>query len=225
MLEKLIQGGPLMLPLLVCSVLAVAVIIDRLLAFKANSEIDTRALRAKVLTLLVRNKPAEAATLCTHTTGPVAAVLLAGLDSYARHKAFTTRAESVTLIMKEAMTDYAQHAMSGVEKRLNVLSTVGNAAPLFGMTGTVTGMISSFNAIAGAGGISAGLVAGGISEALITTAAGLLIALLAVIPYHWFTARADDIHLEIQETISELLDFVATQLERPTTGPSPLPSE
>ncbi len=221
MLEKLIQGGPLMLPLLVCSILAVAVVIDRLIAFRANSRIDTRALRAKVLSLLAGNKLDEAATLCTHTPGPVSAVLLAGLDSYARHKTFTTRAESITMIMKEAMTDYAQHAMSGVEKRLNVLSTVGNAAPLLGMTGTVTGMIGSFNAIASAGGISAGLVAGGISEALITTAAGLLIALLAVIPYHWFTGQADEIHLEIQETISELLDFVATQVERPEgTAPS-----
>lgn len=215
MLKTIIQGGPLMLPLMVCSVLAVAVIIDRWLAFRANRAIDTRALRAKVLTLLTQNRIADAEALCNGTPGPVSAVLLAGLDSYARHKQFTTRAESVTMIMKEAMADYALHAMSGVEKRLNVLSTVGNAAPLFGMTGTVTGMISSFNSIADAGGISANLVAGGISEALITTAAGLLIALMAVIPYHWFTAQADDINLEIQETISELLDFVATQLERP----------
>ncbi len=215
MLEKIIQGGPMMLPLMVCSVLALAVIVDRWLAFRANRAIDSRALRAKVLTLLSRNCITEAAALCNGTPGPVSAVLLSGLDSYARHKEFTTRAESVTMIMKEAMTDYAQHAMSGVEKRLNVLSTVGNAAPLFGMTGTVTGMISSFNSIAEAGGISANLVAGGISEALITTAAGLLIALLAVIPYHWFTSQADDINLEIQETISELLDFTATQLERP----------
>ncbi len=219
MLEKIIQGGPLMVPLLVCSVLAVAVIIDRWLAFRANRTIDTRALRAKVLTLLTQNRVADAATLCNGTPGPVSAVLLAGLDSYARHKPFTPRADAITLIMKEAMTDYAQHAMSGVEKRLNVLSTVGNAAPLFGMTGTVTGMISSFNSIAEAGGISPNLVAGGISEALITTAAGLLIALLAVIPYHWFTSQADDINLEIQETISELLDFVATQLEHPVDAP------
>ena len=215
MLEKLIQGGPLMLPLLVCSILAVAVVIDRWLAFNANSKIDSRGLRARVFKLLAENRIDEAAVLCTHTPGPVSAVLLAGLDSYARHKEFTARAESVTLIMKEAMTDYAQHAMSGVEKRLNVLSTVGNAAPLLGMTGTVTGMINSFNTIAAAGAISPGLVAGGISEALITTAAGLLVALMAVLPYHWFTARADDIHLEIQESTSELLDFVATQVERP----------
>ena len=213
MLEKLIQGGPRMVPLLICSVLAVAVAIDRILAFRANDRIDTRALRAKVLSMLAQGRADEAVALCSNTGGPIAAVLLAGIDSYVRHRPLARRTESITLVMKEAMTDYAQHAMSGVEKRMNVLSTIGNAAPLLGMTGTVTGMIGSFNAIAGAGGISAGLVAGGISEALITTAAGLLIALMAVIPYHWFTARADDIHLEIQETISELLDFVATEIE------------
>ena len=71
MLEKLIQGGPLMLPLLVCSILAVAVIIDRYLAFRTNRMIDSRALRAKVLTLLAKSKIDEASLLCAHTPGPV----------------------------------------------------------------------------------------------------------------------------------------------------------
>jgi biopolymer transport protein ExbB/TolQ len=214
MLEKIIQGGPMMVFLILCSLSALAVIIDRGMAFLAHARIDNRSLRAKVLECLSNDRIADAARLCLQTPGPISAVLLTGLQSYARHKAFTTRSESITVIMKEAMQDYSQHAMNAVEKRLNVLSTVGNAAPLFGMAGTVTGMISSFKAIASAGGLDAGLVAAGISEALITTAAGLLIALFAVIPYNVFTTMADKINLEIDETISELLDFVATQVER-----------
>jgi biopolymer transport protein ExbB/TolQ len=84
------------------------------------------------------------------------------------------------------------------------------------MTGTVTGMIKSFNAIAGAGALEGGIVAGGISEALITTAAGLLIAMAAVIPYHYFTSRADQIEMEIHEAGAELLDFVTLRHAEPS---------
>lgn len=213
MLEKIIQGGFMMFFLMGCSVAALAVIIDRAAAFMRHRSVDTRSLRSKVLSCLRRDAVDEAAMLCAETPGPVAAVLLSGLQCYARHKAFSNRSESITTIMKEAMEDYSQHAMSAVEKRFNILSTVANAAPLFGMAGTVTGMISAFDVMAGAGGIDASLVAGGISEALITTASGLLIALFAVIPYSIFTNMADAINLEINESISELLDFVATQME------------
>lgn len=204
----------MMVFLVPCSLAGLAVVIDRGYAFYRHARIDSRSLRAKVLGLLGQDRLLDAARLCTETPGPVSAVLLTGLQSYAKHKAFTTRTESITAIMKEAMQDYSQHAMSHVEKRLNVLTTVANAAPLFGMAGTVTGMIASFEAMAMAGGVDAGKVSSGISEALITTAAGLLIALFAVIPYNWFTAMSDRINLEIDETISELLDFVATQVER-----------
>lgn len=213
MLEKIIQGGFMMIFLVGCSVAALSVIIDRAVAFAQHRRVDNRSLRAKVLACLKRDAVDEAALICADTPGPVAAVLLTGLQSYARHKAFSTRSESITTIMKEAMEDYSQHAMSSVEKRFNILATVANAAPLFGMAGTVTGMISAFDVMASAGGIDASLVAAGISEALITTAAGLLIALFAVIPFNFFTNMADGINLEINESISELLDFVATQME------------
>ncbi len=213
MLEYIIQGGYMMFFLVGCSIAGLAVIIDRAAAFIEHRRTDSRSLRSKVLACLKRDAVEEAALLCADTPGPVAAVLLSGLQSYAKHKAFSTRTESITTIMKEAMEDYSQHAMNAVEKRFNVLSTVANAAPLFGMAGTVLGMITAFDVMAGAGGIDAGLVAGGISEALITTAAGLLIALFAVIPFNMFTNMADAINLEINESISEMLDFVATQME------------
>jgi len=211
MLELLVQGRWFMIPLLVCSVLATAVLIDRLLAFWANRRIDTRSLRANVLTLLEGDRLADAAALCANTPGPVSAVLLRGLQSYAKHKELGATSESITNIMEKSMEDFSLHAMSAVEKRLGVLSTIGNAAPLLGMTGTVTGMIASFAELQH-GTDSAG-VALGISEALITTATGLIIALYAVIPYHIFSAWSDKIDLEIEEATSEMLDFVATRVE------------
>jgi biopolymer transport protein ExbB len=210
MLQLLYDGGYLMIPLAICSILTLAVLIDRAYAFYQNSKLDTRALRARVLELVADDQVDEAALLCGNTPGPVSAVLLAGLQSYRRHRGIAERTESLMAIMEKAMDDYAQHAMNAVEKRFNVLATIGSAAPLLGMTGTVTGMIASFNELAVAG-VEASGVAGGISEALITTASGLLIALFAVIPYNVFLSMSEDIELEIEETSSELIDHIATQ--------------
>jgi len=212
MLDTIISGGWMMIFLMACSLIALAVVLDRAYAFKKYSQINNRALRAQVLEYLLEGRIEEAATLCANTPGPVSAVLLTGLQSYARHKAHNKRPESLIAIMEKAMEDYSSHALSAVEKRLGVLQTVGNAAPLLGMTGTVIGMIQSFEGLAAEGGDSAA-VAKGIAVALITTAAGLLIALLAVIPYNVFTAYSDAIELEVEEASSELLDFIATRVE------------
>jgi biopolymer transport protein ExbB len=135
-------------------------------------------------------------------------VLTAGLQAYLKHREVTRRVDSLRAVVQDAMDDYAHQAMKAVETRLNVLSFIGSSAPLFGMTGTVTGMIKSFNAIAGAGALEGSIVAAGIAEALITTAAGLMIAMGAVIPYHYFTSRAEAIEVEVVEAASELLDFI-----------------
>ncbi len=212
MLEPLIKGSVMMIPLMVCSVLTLAVLVDRAWAFYAHRKIDSRALRARILELLAEDRADEAALLCANTPGPVSAVLLAGLQSYQKHRLRSDSVASLAAIMEKAMDDYSLHALSAVGKRLNVLSTVGNAAPLLGMAGTVLGMIAAFEGMK-AGGVDNKAVAGGISEALITTAAGLLIALFAVIPYNIFSSMSDKIELEIEEAGSELLDFVATSVE------------
>lgn len=208
MLETIIQGSWMMVPLMICSVLALAAIIDRWWAFRTNAGVDARALRSKVLDLLGEGEIDEAAKLCASTPGPVSAVILAGLQAYSRLKAIGGKPEIIRTVTEKAMEDYSLHAMSAVEKRLNILSTVGNAAPLLGMTGTVTGMIRSFAIMSSMQGLQAGAVAGGIAEALVTTAAGLLIAIAAVIPYHIFMSMANKVELEIEETSTELLDFV-----------------
>ena len=211
MLETLVKGSWLMIPLMLCSILAIAVLLDRAMAFWANSKIDTRSLRANVLSLMDEGRPADAAVLCDNTPGPVSAVLLAGVQSYVKHKALGARFDELGRVMEKAMDDYALHAMSAVEKRLSVLTAVGTAAPLLGMTGTVTGMIASFASLQGG---DSATVANGIAEALITTATGLIIAVMALIPHSLFTSLADKIDLEIEESTSELLDFVATRVER-----------
>lgn len=213
MIEFLIKGGFMMIPLAICSIAALAVVLDRVQAFYANSKIDTRALRAELLTLLDEDRINDALTLCASTPGPVSAVLLVGIRAYERIKSVGGKPESIRTMVSKAMEDYSSHALSAVEKRLNVLSTVGNAAPLFGMTGTVTGMITSFSALQKMG-LDAGAVSAGISEALITTAAGLLIALGAVIPYNMLMSASDKIALEIEAASSEMVDFLTMRAEK-----------
>ena len=177
MLERLIMGGFMMIPLGICSVIMVAVLIERSLAFYRNSRIDVHALRAKVRTLVAEERLDEALTICASTPSPVAAVLLVGLQTYKRSLAMGVSREMQRLMMEKAMDDYTPQALHAVELRLNWLATIANVAPLFGMTGTVTGMIRSFGSLSGAGSLDAGAVGAGISEALVATASGLILAL------------------------------------------------
>jgi len=199
------DGGPLMVPLIACSVIAIAVVIDRFLAFRAYWNIDNRSLRARVLDMVWDGDLEGAAMLCHNTPGPIAAVMLSAIQAYERNQA-RGGVTPAALVVKEAMDDYSIHAVSAVEKRLSILSTIGNAAPLLGMTGTVTGMIASFRAFAQS---SDAAVMAGIAEALVTTATGLVIALIAVIPFNYFTTQADTIDLEIEETKAQFTDTVA----------------
>lgn len=219
MLEWMVLGGSMMWFLLACSLAGLAVVLDRWWAFWRYGRIDNRALLSNIFKLLREEKIVEAANLCASTGGPVAAVLLVGLQTYSRHRSVATRSESITAVMKEAMQDYSAAAINSVEKRFVVISLVANAAPLFGMCGTVTGMISAFAAMSKLKGMDAGAVAGGISEALITTAAGLLIALFVVFPYWYYVGKSEQITLEIDESIGQLIDFVAIEMENKERSP------
>lgn len=212
MLEHILNGGPLMLPLMACSLVSLAVVYDRWTAFRANREIDTRSLRSKVLSHLRSDDTTAAISECEAARGPLASVLLAGLRSYDQLHEKGERSETMRMVVAQVMEDYSAQAMGVVTKRLDVLTMVGTAAPLLGMTGTVTGMIASFSGLADAGSVSGsgGEVAAGIAEALVTTAVGLIIALSAVIPQGIFNRWSDEIELEIEESSTELIEHILT---------------
>jgi len=212
MLEHILKGGPLMVPLMLCSLISLAVVFDRWTAFRANRRIDTRSLMTRVLAALRGGDLPQAIAECEASSGPVPSVLLAGLRSYEKLAEKKESAETMRLVIGETMADYGNQAMGIVNKRLDVLTTIGTAAPLLGMTGTVTGMIASFASLWEASG-SAGAgqaVSAGIAEALVTTAVGLIVALAAVIPQSVFNRWSDEIELEIEEATSNVTEFVLT---------------
>jgi len=208
MLEYLIKGKWLMGPLLACSIIAIAVIIDRIRAFRM-ADSDSFEMRKSISNLLDEHKLDEAVDECGKYHGPVAAVMLAGLDKMRRLIKLGRDSAEIEISVSKTMEDYAPHVLEPLEKRLNLLTLVGMISPLLGMTGTVTGMIASFGAISTAGGSATEAAATGISEALITTAAGLLIALPALVAHNLLVKRMDKFTLEIEETVIELNDYVS----------------
>lgn len=201
-----------MVPLILCSLISLAVVYDRWFAFRENRKVNTRSLRSKVLGHLRNNDIEAAARECESAKGPIASVLLAGLRSYQKLSGKQESSETMRLVVGQVMEDYSTQAMGVVNRRLDVLTTIGTAAPLLGMTGTVTGMIASFAGLADAGSVggSGGAVANGIAEAMVTTAVGLIVALLAVIPQSVFNRWSDEIELEIEEANSEVVEFILT---------------
>lgn len=209
MMNYLMDGGWMMLPLLICSIVMVAAIIDRCRAFRAAAKLDPKALREKVVQAVTDGDIAAAVEACRSSEGPVAAVLLTGLEKFTRLYQKGKSEPEIEAGVTKAMEDYAPKAMSGLEKRLGTMVLVSSISPLLGMCGTVTGMINSFGVMAEAAGLDAGAVAGGISEALITTAAGLLIAIPGVVAYNMFQKKVEEWNVQLETSIADFAQAVA----------------
>jgi biopolymer transport protein ExbB len=207
MLEYILDGGICMWPLMACSVIALATLIDRVRTFR-SSVFDNYTLRERVGDLMSGGQLDEAIKRCEEARGPVAAVLLVGLDKYRRLRQLGRPLVEIEANVAKTMEDYASQALEPLERRLNLLTLTATIAPLLGMTGTVTGMINAFTTMSASGVDSEG-VASGIAEALITTAVGLFIAMPAAAGYNIFMKRIDKLVLEIELTTHEVMDQIS----------------
>lgn len=208
MLNYILDGGPIMLPLLLLSILSLAIIIDRVRAFRAAGG-DHSDLRRRMNEKLEGNDLPGAIQEVSSMEGPVAACVLVGLKRYQKMKERTRKPEEIEMAVSKVMEDYAPKSTSGLEKRLNLLVLIASVSPLLGMTGTVTGMIKSFGKLQEQAGLDPSAVAGGISEALITTAAGLLVAIPAVVGYNLFSRRVEEYNIAIEECVSDLVTSIS----------------
>jgi len=190
----LIKGGPVMFLLFALSVAAIAIIINRL-RFYRSCRTDGPALISGVLKYIRAGSPESAVTLCEEKPGPLAAVIKSGLSYYSEGAD----------VMEEAFQSQELKEMPLLESHLSTLSTIASVSTLLGFTGTVTGMIAAFNNIAQAGASSPAIVASGISQALLTTAAGLLIAVPTVIFVRYFENSVDGFVNEIDFATHELI--------------------
>lgn len=209
-LKLLLDGGWFMLPILLLGIVAFGVIIERYRSLKMLST-DSSELRNEVRALLEQDQPEKALELCDRETGPVAAILAAGLRKYVvlRRLGYDTARIEEQVI--KAMDDYSVHIVAALEKHLPVLATVSSAAPMLGFLGTVSGMIVSFNEINERIGEEniVKLASGGISEALLTTCFGLIVGIPAFIGFNYFNSVINRFVLDVEESATELIETVS----------------
>jgi len=192
-----VRGGGFMHWLLLSALVGLAFTFERLWTLN-RAKTDTRKLIGSVITTL-RTEGVQAAALeCQRTRGPIAAILYAGLQ----------KVDSGPEAVEKACAAAGALEMAFLERGLNWLTTVINIAPLIGFLGTVSGMIHAFEAIAAAEQVNAKLVASGISEALITTATGLIIAIPVAAAYNYFVNVNDRFVTEMEESAGELIDAI-----------------
>jgi biopolymer transport protein ExbB len=192
------QGGILMWPILFTSIVALAIALERFLSLR-RATIDTREFMDTMRQVLRRNRIQEAVDICDETDAPVARIMKAGILNHDRSK------EDI----REAMEGAGHLEIPRLERYLSALATCANVAPLLGLLGTVQGMIKAFAEIQHRQGqVAPADLAEGISNALMTTAAGLSVAIPTLVIYNYFVTRVENMVIEMEISSSELVDLL-----------------
>ena len=206
MLELVIAGGWLMVLIIACSVLAIAICIERFFILNPKRVAPPHLLAT--VWKQIKGEELDAEGLRTlRESSPLGRILAAGLSN----------AHHGREVMKESIEEAAGHVVHELERYLNTLGTIASIAPLLGLLGTVVGMIRVFAQIMVQGTGNASVLAGGISEALITTAAGLSVAIPALVMHRYYTGRIDAIVVRLEQQTIKLVDALhAGEAQRDT---------
>lgn len=200
------KGGPLMYLIILCSIVAMAVVIERLYHLH-RAKIDSDKFMESISNTVKRNRIMDAVDLCEKTPGPVAHIIKAGILKHDR-----SRHE-----IKEAIEDAGIYEVPRLEKNLGALATIAHISPLLGLLGTVTGMVRAFQIIqekaTSLHPVSPGDLAGGIWEALITTCAGLIVAIPTFVAYNYLVSRVKSFILEMERTATDLINILGQRNE------------
>ncbi len=200
------KGGPLMYLIILCSIVALAVTIERLFHLH-RAKIDSDKFMESISMILRRNRIMDAVDLCEKTPGPIAHIIKAGILKHDR-----SRQE-----IKEAIEDTGIYEVPRLEKNLGALATIAHISPLLGLLGTVTGMVRAFQIIqekaTSLHPVSPGDLAGGIWEALITTCAGLIVAIPTFVAYNYLVSRVKGFILEMEKASTDLINILGQRRE------------
>ncbi len=197
MVEYFVDGGTFMWPILILLIFGIGIALERFYSLMMSS-INSKKFYSEVISTLDTDGVDAAIELCNNTRGPVAEVFHAGL----------TRTHRGIDEVEKAVQNAGTVEMSFLEKNMIWLNLVVTVAPLLGFTGTVAGMITAFDSIEAANNISPAVVAGGISQALLTTAFGLIVAIIIQFFQNFFVSRIDRLVLDMEENSMELVDHL-----------------
>jgi biopolymer transport protein ExbB len=214
-LELVQSGGWLMVPILLCSVAAVAIIIERLWYLR-KKRIAPPQLVAQVQQALARKELTADQIAAVGKTSPLGRILAVGLLNMERDRE----------VMKDAIEEVGRHIVHELGRYLNTLGTIAAITPLLGLLGTVIGMIQVFAAITSFGVGDPTVLAGGISQALITTAAGLSIGIPALMFHRYFRGRVNELTVEMEQQALHLVEFIhgERELDKPARGKAESPA-
>jgi len=194
-------GGPLMWPIFICSIMSLAIILERFFVL-SHSKINAQSLLNKIIEYVKHNRIKEALEECEKKSSPVSRILKAGIIKYDRTKDQ----------MKESIEDASLYEIPILEKRMTALATIAHISPLLGLLGTVTGMVGAFQAIHKvgiSGPVSPADLAAGIWEALLTTVFGLMVAIPTYVFYNILVSKINSIVLDMERTATELVNFLS----------------
>ena len=197
MLEIILAGGWLMAPILLCSTLAVAIIIERFWTLR-KSKVTPDGLSAMVEDWAAKHELDERHLAQIRNESPLGRIFAAALINRKRSRE----------VIKEAVEDTGRHVVHELERFLNTLGTIAGISPLLGLLGTVVGMIKVFSVIMVSGVGDANVLAGGISQALITTAAGLTVAIPSYFFYRFFRGMVSEYVISMEEKAIRLIDCI-----------------
>ena len=200
----LVKGGYVMIPLMLCSVLAVAVMLERFVVFRRVAHASD-GLMEQLRERLMDGRVEEALRMCDLSDGPVARVLANGLRMFLQNR----HRDDLSMHIERAMEERAILETVRLQKRLGILDTVITVAPLLGLLGTVTGMMGSFQVLSSQRGLSQpNAITGGVAEALIATATGLAIAIVTLVGYNALTEKVKHLTSEIEVRATQLVNFL-----------------
>lgn len=203
MYEIVKAGGIMMVPILIASVIAIAIIVERLWTLQRDRILPNK-LFEKVWQLAESGQLEDKHIKALEQNSPLGKVLAAGLASAHRPRE----------VMREAIEDAGRHVVHELERFLNALGTIAGVAPLLGLLGTVFGMIETFNSITVSGVGNPATLSSGIAEALVATAAGLTVAIPSLICFRLLRRRVDSLVVEMEKEAIKLVQAVESAAER-----------
>lgn len=194
MFEIVKAGGPIMVPIILSSIIAAAIFLERLWTLQPRRVLPAE-LTEKVWKWVQQRQIQDKHIAVLQQNSPLGRILAAGLAN--RHRGRD--------VIKESVEDAGRHVVHELERFLNALGTIASISPLLGLLGTVLGMIRTFNVLSVSGAGNPMTLAGGISEALITTAAGLTVAIPALLGYKYLRGRVADLVVEMEKEAIKLV--------------------
>ncbi len=198
--DFLAKGGIIMVPIIFCSFLSLAVFIERLSSLKKQRVIPKKLFRA-VEELIREGRIEDAIKLCDRDGSSLSRIIKVGIRNHGKTR------EAV----KEAIEEVGSREVARLDKYTGIMGTIASITPLLGLLGTVSGMIKVFAVISTEGVGNPGVLAGGISEALITTASGLSVAIPTFVAYKYILSKADSLVIEMEEHSTHVVELLKAE--------------